>query len=492
MRHARRPVPYLVPILALLLSSACARQRAQDPIADLHNPRLSVSARERAIAKSWQLVQSGQVDRTAVREELKTIAWSRHWALTLRLAALNTLISDPEGREDTRNMIRLMLPRESSSEVAGFLSDTAAANNWTETTPALVRSLSMSRPGVPDRERPEAVAITKLNPGVPLERLVYKVFQNPPDDSGAFSLIAPDRIRADAWSLLRRLDTDGKLRATLVSTDEATDGPAAIIRAGLQDFRVIPETGDELAWLVSLRSTRSPAHQEWWSATATVIAALDQTRTGPLAIRHLEPIRWAAAHHAEWLNATREGLLSELASRFEGRKRRPRTEREPGQPKPAVQTLDTWRDSLSWGDCVSILVTDEALRRRDIASALFAQAAMDKDDRTAEYGGLLRAEGSSFNIVLFPPRPGSRRGDNEFVASIDMFGQGDHALAHYHFHAQDTHNASFAGPSAGDLAYADRYGRLCLVFTWTSTDVLNADLYTPEGAVIDLGEVSRP
>jgi hypothetical protein len=255
---------------------------------------------------------------------------------------------------------------------------------------------------------------------------------------------------------------------------------------------VLPETRDELAWLTSLRSTRTPAHQEWWTKTAAIVGTLDQSRTGKLSIRHLEPIRWSAAYHPEWLNTSRESLLSELASRLEGRKLRPRTEREPGEPRPAPQTLADWRDRLSWGDAISILVTDEALRRPEIAAALFAQAAMDKEDRTAEYGGLLRAEESTFGIVLFPPRPGARRGDNEFVASIDMFAQGDHALAHYHFHAQDMHNSGYAGPSAGDLDYADRYGRLCLVFTWTSTDILNADLYTPEGAVIDLGEVSRP
>ena len=43
-----------------------------------------------------------------------------------------------------------------------------------------------------------------------------------------------------------------------------------------------------------------------------------------------------------------------------------------------------------------------------------------------------------------------------------------------------------------DLAYAARYGRSCVVFTSVSGGVLNADLYFPDGVVLDLGEVREP
>jgi hypothetical protein len=73
-----------------------------------------------------------------------------------------------------------------------------------------------------------------------------------------------------------------------------------------------------------------------------------------------------------------------------------------------------------------------------------------------------------------------------------MIEQGDRSLAHYHFHAQQPRNAKFAGPSPGDLAYASRYGRTCLVFTSIREDRLGVDLYQPDGTIIDLGEIARP
>ena len=73
-----------------------------------------------------------------------------------------------------------------------------------------------------------------------------------------------------------------------------------------------------------------------------------------------------------------------------------------------------------------------------------------------------------------------------------MIEQGDRSLAHYHFHAQEPRNSSYAGPSPADLAYAARLGRTCLVFTSVGSDTLNADLYQPDGVVLDLGELRRP
>jgi hypothetical protein len=49
-----------------------------------------------------------------------------------------------------------------------------------------------------------------------------------------------------------------------------------------------------------------------------------------------------------------------------------------------------------------------------------------------------------------------------------------------------------AGPSDGDILYAADSGRTCLVFTSVASDTLNVDLYTPNGAVIDLGMIVAP
>lgn len=484
----------LLPALAATAMVSCsAKPRQTDPLTDLRNPSLSVPAREQAIDRAWRMAQEGTLDRIAVREDLKTVAWSRHWALPLRQAAIARLLSDTDerGREDTRNMVRLMLPRESEPAVTTVLSAAAEKNGWKETTPALVRSLSVEWIGVADRERPEAAALRKLNPAESLEGVVYRVFRDPPDDGGPFGLVPPDKIRSDAWNVLRRLDPDGTVRWALVSEDSG--GVVDDLRAAMNELKVLPDTGEELTWLTSLRSGRTPAHREWWTGAASAVGKLSGEQSVRLRIRHLEPLRWASEHRPEWTAASFDQLYAQLESRLADRKTYRRSATEPGEVKTRSERLPDWKRTLSWGDLLAILVIDEAVRQQGVPAALFSQAAMDKDDRTAEYGGLLRAEpNGTFAVVLYPPRPGTRKSDTEFVASSDMFAQGDHSIAHYHFHAQDSRNSAYAGPSRGDLQYAARFGRTCLVFTWVSTRSLNVDVFTPEGAVIDLGVVAKP
>lgn len=482
-----------------LLASCAGTTQPSDPLSDLRNPKLGPAARERAIQQSWADAQSGKLDRIAVREDLKTVAWSRHWILSHRLAALNCLLSDtePKGAADTRDMVRLMLPREQEPAITAILAKTAAEREWKETVPALVRSLSQPLNGVSDRDRPEAAAIAKLNPGPPLERVVYDVFLNPPEEGG--SIVSSDKVRSDAWNLLARLDTNGSIRTKFLEGDDGKSGPTDDIRAGLRDLHVIPVTGEELEWLFALRSGKSDDHRRWWDETSRAVATLDVARVGTLQMRHLEPVRWAWVHHTDWLAADRATLLSELTNRFKGRKvfRRSTDANERFRPPP--ERLEDWKNKLPWGDLLSVLVVDEALKHPDLASSIFAQVDMDRDDETSEYGGLLRTGQESdhalppgFTAVLFPPRPGARKGDKEFVTSSDMLLQGDHALAHYHFHVQNRNNGSFAGPSSNDLLYAARYGRTCIVFTSVASNILDADLYTPDGAVLDLGEVRKP
>lgn len=474
-----------------VLTSCASRHRPADPLTDLKNPSLPVPQRRAAMNKSWEMALAGTLDKTAVREDLKTVAWSRFSNIELRTTALGLLLSDTDdkAREDTRSMTRLMLPREPEPRVTTLLSAAAESNNWTDATPSLVRSLSIPWIGLSDRERPEARALLRLNPADSLERIAYSVFQNPPTDTGSFGLVTPEKVRSDAWNLLRRLDPDGAARRRLLAEDQ-TSPASQDIRASLADFKIMPETGEELAWLTSLRRNVS---RDWWSRTSQVVQALPPEAAAHLRLRHLPVVRWAADKRPEWLSSSRDRLRQDLASRLDGRKTHFRFTREAGEPRPAPEKLSEWQSRLSWADVLSILVLDEAIHAPGVPEALFSQAAMDKDDRTAEYGGLVRADDKGeFTITLFPPRPGSRRGDNEFVASSDMFAQGDLALAHYHFHAQDTRNGGYAGPSPGDLAYAARHARTCLVFTWVASRTLNVDVYTPDGAVIDLGEVSKP
>jgi hypothetical protein len=487
----------------LALAAGCAKDvqvRADDPLADIRNPRLTESRRLEAIRKAWTQAERGEVDRIAVRDELKNVAWSSGWPLKMRMEALRSLASDqtPEGVEDTHvNVVKLMLPREPDHTVTAFLAEQAEAHGWADATPALIRSLSRPWPGVADAERPEYRAIAALNPGREVTGVVEEIFLSPPEEGGVFGYSPPERVRADIWDLLARIDKDGSARQRLIERGDASrPGPIADMKASMRELHALPATGDELLWLASLHDWRDPGHRAWWEQTAAAVSGLESGKAGLLQLRHLEPIRWASERRQEWLSATRQELLGELRRRLAGRETTKRRKGEYERWRPGPERLVDWETKLSWADCLAILAIDEAVHHPLVVSTLFAQAEMDRADKTTEYGGLLRVDtvgpqAPPAIVVMYPPRPGQRQGDREFVASSDMIAQGDHTLAHYHFHAQDPRNGEYAGPSPNDLAYSARYGRSCLVLTSIATDALDVDYYQPDGVVVDLGAIRK-
>jgi hypothetical protein len=192
----------------------------------------------------------------------------------------------------------------------------------------------------------------------------------------------------------------------------------------------------------------------------------------------------------------------ELASRLSGRTTHQRTADTPITTRRRAETVEAYAERLVWGDYLVMLVVDEALATAGVPGQLFEQARLDMRDETTEYGGLVAARlsgrGAMFAdgaetlmVTMFTPRPNQREGNEVFVASEDMVQQGDQSLVHYHFHAQKPDNKAFAGPSEGDMAYATRSGRGCLVFTLVDEGTMNVDYYQPDGAVVDLGEIRR-
>lgn len=480
---------------------------ADDPMLQVMDPSLSAGARSRAVGRAWEGVLDGSRDRASVRRDLKALAWSPATPSALRREALGVLLSDPdpESERDSRMLTQLMLPRETKPEIIGMLSAAAASRGWTETTASLVRSLSRLQPGVPDTERPEYRALVTLHPQTPVVRVVYGVFLAAQNDAGAsddpFVVNTAERIRADAWDLLARLDADGSLRASMVAGegDAAADPALADMRASMEELRTLPLTGEELKWLRSLRDFAKPGRRVWWEAAAAAVGTTDRSTVGKLRLHHVEALRLAAAYRPAWLTATREELEAEVQQRLSGRRVNRRTIAITDTQLGLAERFEENRERLSWADLLTILWLDEAIRQPGVAEAVFAQADMDRADGSTEYGGLLHAApeatgsaGPVFRATMFTPRPAQRRSDSEFVASADMIEQGDHALAHYHFHAQRTRNDEYAGPSPGDLDYAARYGRACLVFTSLRPGVMGVDYYGPSGVVVDLGEIVRP
>jgi hypothetical protein len=470
-----------------------------DPLTVARDGKFSTNQRVEAIGRAWNDAAAGRTNKPAVRSDLKDIAWSTDLPARVRIAALDAIFADDASTiEDSLNMTRLMIPREPAPQVTVRLCKEATERRWTDCTPALVRSLSRWREGTPDDQREEYAAIASLNPATMVESCVYDVFLHPPP-ANQLGFITPERVQADAWDLLRRLDKDGTIRASFVADLQRESGPdarvdgVALMRRAMRELRVVPLTGDEYLWLVSLGDAKDKSRSAWWSRTSSIVLNLDAARTGRLQMRHLEAIRWTSGAHADRLSMDRSALMSEARARLGTRHVHTRTVREREIHRAPPERLADWENKLSWGDLIAILAVDDAIHDRGVIASLFAQRDLDRQDEQAEYGGLLRCDGpdsaAPFSAVLYPPRQGERRGDKEFIASTDMMQQGDLALAHYHFHAQQFRNSDFAGPSYKDLGYASRFGRSCVVFTSMSRDSIDADYYQPDGIVIDLGDL---
>ncbi len=403
---------------------------------------------------------------------------------------------NPEVSGAARESARRLLPQEPSRALVAQIAQTAAERSWADFVPALVRSYRRPVAGVPDAERAERTAIGVLSPGG-VEQGVMRVFLRPPKEPSTHGLDWTKRTREDAWELLSRLDTSGDSRRALLTSAPASGDPLldAIARVH-RELHALPATAMELAWVSSLAGDTSTPRTAWWTRTAS---ALDTFGEGSLRLRHAEAIRVAASASSARLARSREELLDELRERLATRTLHTRTWAT-GTPE-YHETLARHQDALTRGDLLAILAIDDAVRTPRVREALFRFATLDRDDRSTEYGGTLSDSPEGFLATLYPPRPGERRGDQQFVASREMLASSDTALAHFHFHAQAEGNREYAGPSEGDLDYAAASGRSCLVFTSLGVGLLGVDYYhfdghaggdgTADAVVLDLGDIRR-
>ncbi|MGE3106821.1 MAG: hypothetical protein AB7G11_13830 [Phycisphaerales bacterium] len=518
----------LVPVLlALSLASVtgCSNSRSgqtsDDPLADMRSTACTPEERVQAVYRAWAAAQAGELDIGAVREQFKTSLFLLSSTDAVRLRIVEALLTDgrPEGVADTRSVLRLRLPRETSWPIIQRVADESVKNNWTDMTPALVRSYSRKVSDPPDAERPERAALLALNPGKSIEEIVYDVFVTNrdlgPDASDSTKYLA-EKARTDAWDLLGRLDPDGSKRASLlagdarVSTAPESASPApgkaspdtmlSDLRAAARDLRAVPITGQELEWVRVLRSPGNTLNETWWKEATAAIGKLSDEQALGLEVRHAEAVRWAATHHPEWLAMSRSALSEELRQRLRGRTYHTRSIENGDFGTATPETIDYWDAKLVWGDFLTMLVIDEALKDPAVISALLDQADKDRGNTRTEQGGALEAAiaaggGASESLAArfeardYPPQVGSRSNDNKYVATERMIAGTPRCLAHYHFHAQKEKNLDYAGPSDGDLDYADTYARNCLVLTSVGRGVLGVDYYQRRRVRIDLGEV---
>ena len=446
-------------------------------------------------------------EREALRPQLTRMAWDRQLATGLRVRALALLLDDTGAAAQPANasLARLMLPTEEEPDVVRLLSTASAAGGWLEVSDGLVRRLNRPLFGFEEtggrlEDRPEAVALRRLHSGADLRDVVFGVFLSDSEPEGAPSTLRwSERARSDSWSLLADLDPRGEYRRAALSRP-LPDGTAAEVvstvadlKAAATELRSMPLADAELAWLASLRE-QGESHRRWWGETASVVSGLSGGKAGTLRLRHLEPVRWAAAEKPEWIAADRAALLAELDRRIGDRTRHTRRAEvgSVGSRLRSRERLDDWASEMSWADALALLVVDEAVRSEAVRGRLPGIARVDRRDTGTEYGGLIEADGAStggFRLKLYPPRYRDRIGDNAFIASEDLIANSDHAVAHFHMQVQRVNNNRFAGPSPGDLEYTRLSGRTAVVFTSVGKNAMNVDVYWDGEKIVDLGEV---
>lgn len=472
------------------------------------NKNLQANVRRQSLDEAWARSQTGTIAAKTMREALKDLIWKGSAPDKLRARALELLLTQtaPEDVADTQNLIRLRLPTEGNwlmvVEMCKAIADRASEPGWSVTTGALVRSYARKVPAPPDADRPERGALLALHPGLSIERVVFEAYLKP-DAAGATSKVLDDatKTREGAWDLLARLDPDGSQRTAMIAAEAPGDPALTGIARAARELGVVPVTGSELAWLNTLLNESDTPNKAWWSATAAGVATLSPEQRAGLGMRHLEAVRWGAAHHRDWLSASREQLLSELTQRLESRRSWRSTQRGSDDGLLPKELLRDWQSTLTYPDLLTILVIDEAIHAPGISADLFKQAEADRADATSEYGGAIFARDANsleitsggpdgFTARPYTPRPAQRINDRTYVSPSEMFAQSGRALAHYHLHVQSPRNADYAAPGRGDLEYASTHGRACIVFTSVRADVLNADYYARGGVSVDLGEIT--
>jgi hypothetical protein len=426
----------------------------------------------------------------ARREALKDVAWTASNGYRSRNHAIDLLADDPLDPQgaDTQAMLLIMLGPEPDRGVIDHVSKLAGDRGWTDLTPVLVRQLTKPFLDTKDKDRSEWATLTRLHPGKSMEEIAFEVFAAP--EGAGLSKERAERAREAAWQLLTRLDKDGSQRRRLLASMAENPAPSmADVRAVASDLGAVPLTASELSWV---RLLRRPENAQWWAQAKAAIASIPEAARQGLAIRHAEPIRWAAAHEPLWLAMSREELAAALTAKLKGREVFIRSDNG-GDAGPGSERLSDNIKRMVWGDLLALMVMDRAVHTLGMVEKLEAQAEEDAKDSTTEYGGYIGSFASGadgvFAANLYAPRPTQRFNDTRFVASDELLTNGATGLVVYHFHAQKYANAEFAGPSGGDVDYAKDSGRLCIVFTPVRKGVFDVDAYFGDRVRCDLGAI---
>lgn len=463
-------------MIILLVLEACAVSGGKDPLKTLSNPE---SLPVVQVAAMEQLDANPSPEYIAA---LKRLIWQPGFPESTRMEAFNRLVKLDEA--GLKEILRLQLPKMQMLAWRGTLCELIVKMGWSDLTPTLVRawSIPMGAWVESDKDRPERIAIEKLNGKEQLTDLLVKMLldSNP---------ITEANLRMRCWELLQKLGQRERLVALLA---DATVKPDDVLLSNLRscagELGIVPTNKEEILWLQALLSTKNLTF--WAEAKAAVMQLPPEVRV-KLEIREL-PIAVAVARFKPDLLKQNAGQLYEIVeARRQAKGSRVVSPNFEGYGVEHTENLYMMRSSLSWGDLAAMAIVMEIFDSPELRLQLFDIADRDLQDRNTEYGGVIRIGGDGKPSVE-EMKPRVQGNDLRYESSQKMFDSAYTGLFHFHLHCQGYENAMYAGPHLGDFAYAESTRANCLVFTFLSRNELNVDFYRHGPTVVDLGSIRRP
>lgn len=463
-------------LLALAALGGCGSsdERFADPVGVMMDQSASYE-------KRWKAARQAEREQATAEKRvlaLQRLVWVRGYPMEFSNYAVDELVKINEA--DARAFLIRIMPLIKDWDTLRYVFDMAVARDWKDLTPAIVQNYAIPTQAFPDADRPERKALEALHPGVPAARTIMNVISL--ETTGG-----TERQRIAAWQLLNRLsDKPGEV-ATWLKGLPATDGLITDLQAGAAELGVVPVQFDAIVWL---RELRKPERISLWNQSKAALGGLDESQKKDIEVRHLPVAAWAHQHRADWMKLSRAQLLGLIEGRLDSAPHFTRGPVHDGGAEDHPQMLRDWKDQLSWGDLLMIRTVMEVMEDSTFTEQWFNQADADLKDTTTEYGGLLVAEGQGkLRPQLY--KPTNRQHDLKFNPPYQMLKDHQTSLGHYHFHAHEVKNRTYAGPGRGDLQLAKLLQCNGIVLTFIDEKTLNVDFYRQGGVVVDLGVIRR-
>ncbi len=368
------------------------------------------------------------------------------------------------------------LPRMESWPVLQHACDVTVKLHDFSLLNVLVCSLDRPATTFTPRDRPEAKAITQLS-GRPLDALLLDALSGPQELA----------VKIAALDLLCQLEDSSHLQKRLRSLPPG-DSFLDDIRWSIELFNFVPMGTNQVSWMRYLRQDR-------YANTIIHAAHAHQTLLNQpdyhfaprfvhlLANLDVQPVILAMS---------RQQLLDDLRNRLAPLTHVNRTPEYEHAADDVDESLAPNLSKLSRCDLLTIRQLLIFLPNPALRQALQRAGLADRADTSSEHGGLLflRPTDDGITATIYPPLFSTS--DFQYIPSTKLYTDAADALAMFHFHYQQSHNAEKAGPGEGDLRSAAKNLFTGVVITSIDDHRFDVDYFNPDGAVVDLGVYTAP